>query len=222
MKKKLLFLLCAMMAHTGVFADLQQDSAGNYLIGNANDLLEFSLFVRSGNTSANAKLTADIDMTGVNDLIPIGFFSDEGNHVDLPYHGVFNGAGHVIKNLSITMDDSYEVGLIGRGVNCTVKNLGIDGARMVSEANVRTGVIGGELANCTVENCYVIGNIEIVTEHEQKGAIAAEAHGTTSFTNCYTTYDLLTSNIGGAMNNCYEGAEVEFMQPGELCFPVGL
>ena len=48
MKKKLLFLLCAMMAHTGVFADLQQDSAGNYLIGNANDLLEFSLFVRSG------------------------------------------------------------------------------------------------------------------------------------------------------------------------------
>ena len=42
MKKKLLFLLCAMMAHTGVFADLQQDSAGNYLIGNANDLLEFS------------------------------------------------------------------------------------------------------------------------------------------------------------------------------------
>ena len=218
MKKKLLFLLCAMMAHTGVFADLQQDSAGNYLIGNANDLLEFSLFVRSGNTSANAKLTADIDMTGVNDLIPIGFFSDEGNHVDLPYHGVFNGAGHVIKNLSITMDDSYEVGLIGRGVNCTVKNLGIDGAKMVSEANVRTGVIGGELANCIVENCYVIGDIEIVTEHEQRGAIAAEAHGTTSFTNCYTTYEMLTSNIGGAMNNCYESEEVEYMQPGELCF----
>ena len=218
MKKTITLILFAVMAWTASFADLQQDQLGNYQIGSASDLVEFSLFVRTGNTSANAKLTADIDMSGVGDFIPIGYYSDESNHVTQSYGGTFNGAGHVIKNLNITMDDSYEVGLIGRGVGCTVKNLGVINARMVSNARVRTGVIGGELANCVVENCYVIGNIEIVTDHEQRGAISAEAYGSTSYTNCYTTYELLTTSIGGAMVNCYDGETIGEMQEGELCF----
>ncbi|MGN0233244.1 MAG: hypothetical protein ACI4B5_02340 [Bacteroidaceae bacterium] len=216
--KRLVLLMCVMLAYVGASADLQKDEMGNYLINTPADLTEFTLLVRSGNTSINAKLMADIDMSSENDFIPIGYYSDDSNHVTQRYSGTFNGNGHVIRNLTITMEDSYEVGLIGRGDNCVIKNLGVENAKMTSLAGVRTGVIGGELNNCQVENCFVIGNIEINTEHEQMGAIAAEAAGRTTFTNCFTTYDLLTSRIGGSMTRCFEGSVISEMREGELCF----
>ena len=216
--KRLTLLMSFIMMCLASFADLQKDEMDYYLIGSPSELKEFTLLVRSGNTSINAKLTADIDMEGVIDFIPIGYFSDEDNHVKQRYSGTFNGNGFAIKNLAVTMDDSYEVGLIGRGENCTIKNLGMVNAKMTSLASVRTGVIGGELYNSKVENCYVIGEVEINTDNEEKGAIAGEAGGSTTITSCFTTYESLTPAIAGRMTRSYAGAAISEMQDGELCF----
>ena len=105
--KRLTLLMSFIMMCLASFADLQKDEMDYYLIGSPSELKEFTLLVRSGNTSINAKLTADIDMEGVIDFIPIGYFSDEDNHVKQRYSGTVNGNGFVIKNLAVTMDDSY-------------------------------------------------------------------------------------------------------------------
>lgn len=81
---------------------MSKDAKGNYLIGSAQELSEFTLLVRSGQRAANALLTADIDMSGVTNFIPIGLFSDEENYNKQTYNGTFDGGGHTISNLAVT------------------------------------------------------------------------------------------------------------------------
>lgn len=85
MKKNLLsMLLCAVGAlwSTGAQALEQQD--GVYQIATAQDLVDFSAIVAGGEQTANAVLTANIDMTPVEDFTPIG-------SVAMPYKGTFDG-----------------------------------------------------------------------------------------------------------------------------------
>ena len=226
MFKKVFLTLLAALSAVGGWADLKQDSKGNYLIGTPEDLCEFSAIVRSGQSSINALLTADIDMSSVENFMPIGLYADSGGPQQ-SYNGTFDGNGHVIRNLTVTREDESEVGLIGRGVSCTVQNLGVINAKMTSKAQietesgvtgVRAGVIGGELASCVVRNCFSAGNIEINTLKDQKGGIAGEAAESTTFTNCFTTYETLSAVIGGGAFNSFAGDELSSFKPGELCY----
>lgn len=70
MFKKSLLTLIAVFLAIGGRAELSKDTKGNYLIGSAQELSEFTLLVRSGQRAANALLTADIDMSGVTNFIP--------------------------------------------------------------------------------------------------------------------------------------------------------
>ena len=45
----------------------------------------------------------------------------------------------------------------------------------------------------------MIGEVEINTDNEEKGAIAGEAGGSTTITSCFTTYESLTPDIASAM-----------------------
>ncbi len=226
MFKKVFLTLLAVLSTVGGWAELKQDSKGNYLIGTPEELCQFSAIVRSGETNINALLTADIDMSSVENFMPIGLFSDSGV-LQQRYSGTFDGNGHIIRNLTVTREDECEVGLIGRGVSCTVQNLGVINAKMTSKARietedgvtgVRVGVIGGELASCVVRNCFSAGNIEINTLKDQKGGIAGEAAESTTFTNCFTTYETLSAVIGGGAFNSFAGDELSSFKPGELCY----
>ena len=110
----MLHLLAAMFlvglsAHAGV--ELTQDSNGNYLIGTPDELVAFSELVNSGERSANAVLTQDIDMSGVEDFAPIGTYINNSDlaaiGISYPeitnysYQGTFDGDGYTIKNLNI-------------------------------------------------------------------------------------------------------------------------
>lgn len=218
MFKRILLTLLAVFLALGGRAELNKDAKGNYLIGNAQDLGEFTQLVRSGQTGANALLTADIDMSSIANFMPIGLFSDEVSHVKQTYEGTFDGGGHVIRNLTVTQSDSYEVGLIGRGYGCTIQNLGIINAKMTSEAGVRVGVLCGELQNSTIRNCFTSGTLELNTEHEQKGGITAESTDKSMVINCYTTYETAGTMVEGGMNNCYASEDIGAMKNGELCY----
>lgn len=90
MFKKSLLTLIAVFLAIGGRAELSKDTKGNYLIGSAQELSEFTLLVRSGQRAANALLTADIDMSGVTNFIPIGLFSDEENYNKQTYNGTLH------------------------------------------------------------------------------------------------------------------------------------
>ena len=216
MRKNLLTALLALTS-LGASAELQRNADGYYLIGTAAELTEFSMFVRSGQLSVNAMLTADIDMAGMKGYYPIGLYSDTPGYSDHNYSGTFDGAGHVIKNLSLVMDDPYEVGVIGRANGATIKNLGVIDSKFVSNSSIRVGAIGGELNNCRVINCYSY-NVVLESDNEQKGGIAGEAANSATFTNCFTNYETLCPAIGGGTVNSYSPADYEGMLPGELCY----
>ena len=65
-----------------------------YKIGSAQDLMDFAAKVNGGETTANATLTADINMSGKS-------WNPIGADVNKPYSGNFDGNGHSIYNLNI-------------------------------------------------------------------------------------------------------------------------
>ena len=95
--RRILFKVVALvpLLIAGMNARAIEEVNGVYQSGIPQELTEFSGLVNSGNTSANAVLTADIDLGSVENFTPIGA------HYTTPYVGVFDGCGHIIKNLKI-------------------------------------------------------------------------------------------------------------------------
>lgn len=198
------------------------DDEGYFSISTPEELMWFSVYTCHFHDRANGKLTADIDMSGIKDFYGIGEYQKE-NGENYPYHGNFNGQGHVISNLTVVRHDDLESGFFGRAWGSIITNLGFDGnISITNEGGVRAGVLGGELLECTINNVYVIGDITINTTHAQKGALGGEAHNST-FNNCYTTEFGFTGG-GGTFNNCYNNASGEvddYASDGYLCYLLG-
>ena len=115
---------------------LEQDAEGAYLIGNAQDLVDFSALVNDNsaeNAGANALLTADIDMSGIV-WTPIGTG-------DRRYNGTFDGQFHRIKNLVIN-SDVKEQGLFSVVADATIKHVIIDKSCSVKGSNCATAFAG--------------------------------------------------------------------------------
>ena len=115
---------------------LEQDAEGAYLIGNAQDLVDFSALVNDNsaeNAGANALLTADIDMSGIV-WTPIGTG-------DRRYNGTFDGQFHRIKNLVIN-SDVKDQGLFSVVADATIKHVIIDKSCSVKGSNCATAFAG--------------------------------------------------------------------------------
>lgn len=209
---------------------------GTYEIGNAGQLFWFAEYVNSGNYSARAVLTADIDLEN-RPWTPIGYFNDAVDpYIDLHYRGIFDGQNHIIKNLNVHITDGSEAGFFSRTRDASLRNFGIVNATVISDPlgdkSSRAGVVGGELHYTTVDNVYTCGNITVITEYPQKGGIAGESSAT-RLNNCYTTYGILTPTKDVSVNNCfYLGNEtnassagsfmtVEQMASGEMAYKLG-
>ncbi|MBQ3945677.1 MAG: hypothetical protein II670_08730, partial [Alphaproteobacteria bacterium] len=91
--KSFLLLLVMLMSTIFAKADLQPVN-GWYEIGNYDELQEFIMLLRNGQTGIWGKLTADIDMTGVKNFLPLAYYQ-EG--VDRAFSGQFDGQCHVIR-----------------------------------------------------------------------------------------------------------------------------
>ncbi len=189
-----------------------------YTIGNLGQLIRFAQIVNGGEQGANGSLTADIDMENSDKFQPIGLNND-GNW-QRPFMGKFYGNNHVISNLYVKTE--CEGGLFSRLRGGKIYNLGVENAHIESTANLRCGAMAGEHHdNAIMENCYARGDIQFVTTHAQKDAMAGETAGG-HFINCYTTLPQLSCSypMGGDQTNSYEGvnASDDSTTGGELCY----
>lgn len=195
---------------------------GWFLIGSPADLCTFSTMVNDAakanpgsKTNINARLTADIDMTGI-------AFEPICRHIDntdpwntYGYGGVFDGQGHEISNL--TIDTDCEAGLFGRVRDGEVRNLGIRNAS-ITTTNLRAGVLAGGCYS-KINNCYVVGEIYVDAAND-RGVIGGQIRFYDAV-NCYTTEDALTNSLHATSKlvNCYCGDEARSMAAtGELCY----
>ena len=169
-----------------------QDADGYYLIGNAAELYGFAELVNNGNTSANAKLTADIvvnenvlDANGeanTGDFVqwtPIG-----NNDNSKTYSGTFDGQGHTISGLYVSGSGWY-VGFIGEvSGSAVVRNLGIVDSYFSSSNNILGSIVGGVSysSSVTLVNVY---STSTVKGDNWIGGLAVGDRGSVSVVNSY-------------------------------------
>ena len=215
MKRKLffLFVLISMIGTKGLALD-QKD--GVYQIGSGEDLVAFAELVNSGDGTANAVLTADIDMSASSAAFqPIGKES-------AMYSGTFDGQGHKISNLNVTFDfgrvgifgviqspatiknlvmdetcsieqtKEHRAALIGSVMGTKgdvyLENLGMEGTIRLVGGN-GAGILGnndGDVANLHLKNCYVTGNI-LGSTRTSSGLLIGIAGTGSIIENCWGT-----------------------------------
>lgn len=186
---------------------------GCYQIGTAQDLVDFATLVNEGKDAANAVLTADIDMTGV-----------EWTNISV-YRGVFDGQGHSITNFNYTTTGDNQ-GFFGQIMGATLQNFSIAGT--LNAMNGATGTIGyadggsviknvhcgvdvnvennghcgglvGSLRDAWVDGCTYSGTFTIIHEKgDSDGGIAGYSN-VGKITNCLFSGKIIVMHAG---NNC--------------------
>lgn len=127
---------------------LTADGEGFFNIGTANELKWFAKYVTEVSSTANAKLTANIDYTeNKKDFI--------GATRDVPFRGVFDGQGNTI-TIALESNNVGRTALFAYIVNATIKNLIVEGS-VTSAGENCVGGLGGrsEGDNTLVENVVV-------------------------------------------------------------------
>ena len=140
-----------------------QAEDGCYEIATAGQLKWFADEVNSGKPELNARLTADIDLSGVCSAAapwtPIG---DQANNQD--YRGTFDGQNHKITGLylenkgSLANVSSYYTALFGLCDGAAIKNVSVYGEAKAITRYV-AGIVGRACGistkrTCTIENCH--------------------------------------------------------------------
>jgi hypothetical protein len=156
---------------------LQQDGEGNYLIGSAYDWKLFATLVQTTST-ANAKMTADIDLGDDQTMIPT-------------YRGIFDGQGHTLMvNLTATQD-GYGPFLTLDGA--TIKNLHVTGTITNNSYSSFGGIVGyiGGTVPSTITNCR--SSVTLKNNYSSSSPylkIGGVVGGSSSTDNSYTTLDM--------------------------------
>ena len=148
MKIKYTILLLMLIAAVPKAWALTQDSDGYYRIGTAQDWIDFAALVNGGtNTSANARMVADIDLDNNQTMV--------GN-TTYPYLGTFDGQGHT---LTVAYNIPSSQNLVGIAPfkcvgSATIQNLHVTGS--IQNQLYAAGGIAGEIkGNLTIRRCWV-------------------------------------------------------------------
>ncbi|MCR4592324.1 MAG: hypothetical protein K5672_04135 [Bacteroidaceae bacterium] len=193
MGRKLLHLcLMTIMMVLSTVAYALDKTDGVYQIGTAEDFNEFAALVNDGNVTANAALTADIDlgmtftMVGVND----------GNGA---YHGTFDGKGHTIK-FNMFSKENYAAVFRYVGWRAVIQNLKVEGT-IDTNSKFAAGLAGRNRG--TIRNCWTDITINsTVAGDATHGGLAGTATNGAIIENCLVKVAILgnaTQNCGGVV-----------------------
>ena len=174
------------------------NSGEKYSISSPADLQKLADYIKAGNDTTGIEfvLAEDIDLSSISNWTPIGENSTN------PFKGIFDGNGHVIKNLTINNLSRNYAGLFGyTDSGAVIKNIGIEGGFIKARASC-AGLVGYSTST-NIENCY--STID-VTGYANVGGLIGGIYESV-VTNCYTTGNVKgeDENIGGLIGstNCY-------------------
>ena len=218
----------ALAGHLDIFDEILPKVDGVYQLGTVAQLRLFGMTVNSGEATAKAVLTNDIDLSGVEDFEPIGSSSN-------PFQGEFDGQGYKISNFGEYIQDNGEdagyytialagdkQGFFGFVKNATIKNFSIDGA-FTYDGGTGYGAIGWAEGS-TLINIHSALNIASVSLSHHIGGVCGDMRAGSKAYNCSfsgTIYDKDNTNdciagIGGYSNenclyeNCANYGTIEF------------
>lgn len=174
----------------------------NYDIATAEDLLNIKY-----NTEGDYKLTVDIDMSGVS-FTPLPDFT-----------GSLDGQGHVIRNLTFNNPNQDQAALFATTHGATIKNLGIENANIVGNANAAAIVgraYGGTIQSCYVANSYIEGRDHVgsitgdMNVNGDDGVTISDCLSDAKLkTRSYQVGGLVGVTNGGIIQNCYFSGTID-------------
>lgn len=224
MKKKLLVsllvtvaLICTCALAASAVGTLADD--GVFEISQAEELRDLAyLIAEKGDgygaaRKASYRLTKDIDMSEITDMIPIG--ANSGN----AFTGTFDGNWHKIYNLNLVPAEGasgHYWGLFGRVADATITDLTVEGTVTSGGAYVG-GIVGLVATNAKIENCTNLCTVTYTGTATAYGVGGVVGHaggkdkvntvtagskqtGTLVITNCRNEGDVLGSKcVGGIL-----------------------
>ena len=166
---------------------------GAYQLASVDDLKLFSVIVANTAGVANAALTADLDMSEVEDFTPIGM----SGH---PFTGTFDGQGHKITGFRLTPTQTM-MGLFGYVKDGAVKNFSISGTITCPGGGTGIGVIGWA-EGAAISNIRSSLQIAVTgTDVHHVGGVVGSLRVRTSIQHCTFSGSL----SAGANNDCFGG-----------------
>ena len=191
--------------------NINTDENGNFIIKTYEDLCQMANLVNMGiekYTKGSYILANDIECSGKEWTNPIGqtalyYSNDPAKDGDWGFEGVFDGNGHVIKNLSVKGSslNALSFGVFGT-VSGTVKNLGIENFTYKGAGqDSRVGAVAGQILNGgKIVDCYLVnGNINTYAL-PRSGVVGGIAGANYSGTieNCYVyNFTAFAGRMGG-------------------------
>ncbi|MCR4921872.1 MAG: endonuclease/exonuclease/phosphatase family protein [Bacteroidaceae bacterium] len=172
---------------------LPTDANGTYQISTAQDLLRFSSLVADFDHTADARLTQDIDMSGLTQSwVPIG-------RSDVPYSGNFDGGGHQITGFTYTTK-SQDAGLFGYCAGGTIGHFSLGGR--LTCLHRMSGVVGRTLGTTLsdISSALTISATQSGLSHV--GGIVGSAQNTTLVERCAFSGSL---DVGPSNYDCFGG-----------------
>lgn len=171
-----------------------------YRIETAEQLINFSNLVNDGYRFSGQYImqTCDLDMAGYA-FTPIGLKETESS-----FDGIYDGRGHVIRNLTIDYAEDEDAGLFGV-MNGVVYNLGLEGG---SIHGGRCGAIAATSTNTDskIVNCYT----EIQVSGARAGGLADNFVGHVA--NAFSAGKLVGTESAGAISDyCAQGLTKVFV-----------
>ena len=155
--------------------------SGYLAIGTPQELADFATRVNNGETTLNAYLSADLDMTGV---------TCSGIGTSTAYYtGVFNGCGHIISNISA---DHSLFDYLGTG---RIANVGMKDCTLTSVFD--GGLLLHRSYGGTIENCFVADS-SIKGSYCTAGLLGL-TYNSTKVANCYCYNITLTGTYAGGL-----------------------
>ena len=162
-------------------ADLTQDAEGVYHIENAAQFVKYIQAVGGNGAPAGVRydtatvvLDRDIDLNG---------FTITRTGEAYQFSGNFDGQNHTVSNYTIKRTDNANyTGLFGYLYNASVKNLTVENATVIGQAQV--AAIVPSVSNGVVENCHAV-NCDIFGEKKVGAVVAYMAGGEVK--NCSAT-----------------------------------
>ena len=177
-----------------------------YQIATADDLLKFAKLVNDGETTANAELTANIDLSEICSEESDTSWTPIGNSSSNSYRGTFNGANYTISGLYINRSADCQ-GLFGYvSGSGKIEKLSVSGT--VSGGMYVGGVVG--LNSGSVEDCDFTGS---VSGGYYVGGVVGANGG--NVINCAFSGSVSGNSVGGvvgynhsSVTNCYNTGSV--------------
>lgn len=153
------------------------------------------------NLKAAYKLNKDIEFTEADFTEDGAFYNGgEGWAPISNFSGIFDGNGHVIRNIVINSSTNY-TGFFGSCYGAKIMNMGVENGS-VSGHHYNVGGIVGYCYNAEIEKCYYAGT---ANGDYCIGGIVGECGGESAIRDCYNAASLTGSCAGGIAGSLARG-----------------